>query len=111
MKLQYIKTNACPICGCTEVVGEGVNTTGFNNNRRIRVHANGGRWESREFLCGNRVHYIPNYDKEEFDGDCDFDLEAIKRKEKRKSDKEKLLKYCEENDISPDLISYFGIDR
>lgn len=105
MKLKNITTTACPVCGCTEIVREAImHTVGCNFEPRIQVHANGGVWESREFLCGKSVSYSPNYCREELMGTCFYDPEVIKMKEKRKADKEKLLKFCAENDIEDSVI-------
>ena len=105
MELKNITTTACPVCGCTEIVREAIrHSTGYDFVPKIQVHANGGVWESREFLCGKSVSYIPNYHREEFGGTCFYDPEVIKMKEKRKADKEKVLKFCAENDIEDSVI-------
>ena len=50
MKLNFIETDRCPICGCNIVIKESVETE-FNSTK-IREHASGGRWEYRQFACG-----------------------------------------------------------
>ena len=105
MQLNHITTTACPTCGCTKIVRESIKyTPGYNGEPKIQIHTNGCVWESRKFLCGKRIDYIPNYHKEEIKGDCFYDPEVIKMKEKQKADKEKVLKFCAENDIDDCII-------
>lgn len=42
MELQFIRTTACPRCGCAAVVRESIERDAFGKN--ILVHCNGGRW-------------------------------------------------------------------
>lgn len=42
MELINIKTNKCPICGCTDIISESVEVDIFN---KIKTHCNGTRWE------------------------------------------------------------------
>lgn len=66
MELKYVKTKKCPICGCTEVVSESVNTF----QHKISVHCNGTEWETREFACGYAVQYVPNFKAEQEVSQC-----------------------------------------
>jgi hypothetical protein len=67
MELKYIRTDKCPICGCSTVVEEKVEVS--NNYamgiRKIRKHNCGGQWESRTFSCGQQIKYCPNSHSEE----------------------------------------------
>ncbi|KSV57735.1 hypothetical protein [Acetivibrio ethanolgignens] len=101
MELRNIKTNKCPICGCTDVVSESVEIDTFN---RVKVHCNGTRWEHRKFLCGKEICYEPNFCNESTHGDCINDTTYQALLKKQKEDKEKLLSFCEENGISKDML-------
>jgi superfamily I DNA and RNA helicase len=80
--LRAIMTHECTECGCNVVVRESIDTSplhGKRNYRVIRTHVNGERWETREFLCGGTVSYVPNYSKViRGDGRCQENEEAIK---------------------------------
>lgn len=103
--LNYIKTVTCPICGCTEIIKEYVEATIYQNPE-VNQHTNGTRWEHREFLCGYKVEYIPNFLREftSENSQCFYDPEVIKRKQKEKEDKENLVSLLEKHNISPTLI-------
>lgn len=88
MELQFIRTTACPRCGCAVVVRESIERDTFGKN--ILVHCNGGRWEEREFLCGHTVAYIPNFCAEESRGGCKFSVEFEQKMEKRRQAEESL---------------------
>lgn len=102
MELRNIKTNECPICGCTDIVSESVETNIFN---KIRVHCNGTRWEHRKFLCGKEICYEPNFSKEFTYGNCVNDPTYLAFLKKQKEDKEKLLSFCEENGIAEEITN------
>lgn len=101
MKLEYIKTEQCPICGCTEVVKEFVEHDG----QTIRTHCNGTRWEHRQFLCGLEMCFVPNFMKETVEKNCNNDPCYLARLKKAKEDKEKLLAFCRENDIQDAIVN------
>lgn len=107
MELKHITTTACPICGWTEIVRESIKCThmGQDGERKIQLHTNGAAWENREFLCGKRIEYVPNYGKEMSVGVCFHDPEVMRIREKRNADKEKLLKFCADNDIEYSVVS------
>ena len=88
MKLNYIETDRCPVCGCSIVVGESVETE--CNSTKIREHSSGGRWEYRRFACGCEIHYSPNFRREEIKKECSLDPKKIKREQKRKEAKDML---------------------
>ena len=50
------------------------------DTHQIRRHTNGGSWEYREFACGYKVHYSPNFRKEEVLKKCVFDPEEAVKK-------------------------------
>lgn len=102
MNLNYIKTNKCPVCGCTEVIEESVETDCVTEG--IRVHSNGGSWEHRTFLCGMEIRYIPNFRSETMAGRCKNDPAYLEFMAKYKKDKERLIPLCEDNDINQELI-------
>lgn len=60
--LHHIPDAACPLCGETQIVEESLKThTRLSDGvPEIREHVNGGRWETRRFLCGQALHYVPN---------------------------------------------------
>lgn len=103
--LKSIKTNKCPICGCTDIVEERVEVSEISR-REIKEHCNGTRWEHRKFLCGYRFQYEPNYSREveSKNSECCYDKEVIARKKKEKEDKERLVELLKENNISEELI-------
>ena len=88
MKLQFIKTDKCPVCGCDTVVSEHVETE--FNSAKIRTHCSGGRWEYRKFACGYETHYCPNFFKEQKNRSCASDPKIIERDKKRKEAKSAL---------------------
>ncbi len=103
--LNSIRTDKCPICGCTEIVEESVNTSNWNKPEVLQ-HCNGARWEHRKFLCGYKVQYEPNFTKEVVskNSECCYDPVVIHRKEKEKKDKEELITLLESNNISRLII-------
>lgn len=101
MELRNIKTSKCPICGCTDIVSESVETDVYN--KRIRTHCDGTRWERRKFLCGKEIRYVPNIGGESMEGDCVNDPTYLALLKKQKEDKEKLLDFCDKNEIDKEL--------
>jgi len=85
MNLEWIKTTACPDCGCTEVVAESVDTEGFSTGPpRLMRHACGQTWEKRTFLCGLVVSWVPNYNSERTYTTCTQTPEAREKAKRRK---------------------------
>ena len=60
--LRHIPDTACPLCGDTQIVEETIQThTRLSDGvPEIREHVNGGRWETRQFRCGQELRYVPN---------------------------------------------------
>lgn len=82
MQLRHIKTKECPICKCTTIISESIEK-GFNG--KIRLHTCGQQWELREFLCGKKIRWAPNFSQECQEGYCGNDpnyIEALKKIEK-----------------------------
>lgn len=82
MELRHNKTTSCPTCGCTTVVCESLQllSSGRKRKRRIvSVHTNGGKWETREFLCGYSCEYVPNLEKVQDAAPCLDNPEAFER--------------------------------
>lgn len=97
MKLNYIETDRCLICGCNTVVSEHVETE-FNTTK-IREHSSGGRWEYRQFACGCEIHYCPNFRKEKIKKECSLDPKKIEREKKRGEAKDMLYVTIEKLDV------------
>jgi hypothetical protein len=74
--LNHIKTSACPVCQCGVVISEDVEV----HNGVVRRHVNGQQWESRDFLCGYGVQWVPNYSREEVYKRCRSDKEISARR-------------------------------
>ena len=89
VNITFIKTNQCPVCGCKNISLESIESD--NDRAEFRRHANGATWETREFACGYRVMYVPNYRHEEVITHCHFDPEIAKEKERKKKAKETIL--------------------
>lgn len=68
MNLRFLKTEQCPECGCSVVVNEGLETTW--KDREVKTHCNGKQWEYREFRCGHKRTYVPNFSSEEVTTMC-----------------------------------------
>lgn len=100
MDLRFIKTKVCPHCGCNVVISESVEADAFGKN--ILTHCNGGRWETRTFLCGYSVRYIPNFLEEEESGECRFSREYIERRKKRNKAEEALRMFINTLDCDDD---------
>lgn len=97
MKLTYIKTDKCPVCGCTIIINESVEKEYLSI--KIREHANGGRWERRRFACGCEIYYCPNFGCEEISRECSLDPKVIERDEKRNEAKNMLYVTIENLDV------------
>lgn len=100
MDLHFIKTKACPHCGCSVVIEESVTPDAFGMS--VLTHCSGGQWETRKFLCGHTVSYVPNYHKEESTGECRFNKAYLERQEKRKKAEEALKAFIDALDCDDD---------
>ena len=80
MTFKNLRINACPICGCREVVVEAVEVSLIKNRdgrREIREHCNGQRWEKKEFLCGFKTQWSPNFNRPELLSRCENDEDLV----------------------------------
>ena len=102
MNLKFIKTDRCPICGCSIVKWEWIESD--IDGKSLLTHAYGGQWEHRKFLCGKEIVYIPNFSSEQLKGNCVNDPVYIAHLQKIKNDKIKLKKFCEDKDIDKDIV-------
>ena len=100
MQLTFIKTTACPKCGCKGITNESIE---YAMDGKIREHTYGGYWETRHFSCGFRTRYIPNFSREEHYGECENDPDIISRNEKRKKASVLLINYIDTLDIDNDF--------
>lgn len=103
MKLKFIKTEKCPICGCDVIINESVEKELYST--KIREHANGGRWEYRKFACGCEISYVPNFSREEVIGQCIFDPKKIEREKKRSTAKDMLYVEIDKLDVDKEFKS------
>lgn len=106
-ELESIKTYACPKCGCLEVIQETLKTS----NGVIMQHVNGTKWESRKFLCGQVINYIPNFQSEDVSifEICTHNHDYIKRKNLENSELAKLHKFIETLDLCPEKQRHLKI--
>lgn len=85
MKLEWIKTTACPECGCAEVVAESIDVESSSvGPPRLLRHTCGQTWEKRTFLCGLVVSWVPNFNAERVYTRCSQTPEARERAQRRK---------------------------
>ena len=89
VNIKFIRTAACPVCGCETVAEESIETDRTASNL-LREHCNGSRWEHRKFACGFHTAYIPNYGQEQTLSKCAFDPEEEKRR-KQQADAKKAV--------------------
>lgn len=92
--LKHINITQCPVCGCSTVCRESIEVDSYSKKPEIRYHCNGQAWETREFVCGFTVDYVPNFSS------CQRKEELCKRNprinaivEHRKKVKEQVLTY------------------
>lgn len=100
MQLHDVTTTACPVCGCTDIVSESIETSNIGVlGPQIHRHVNGGRWESRTFLCGYTTKYIPNFTRENKERDCRHNPEILERNARRKEAHDKVVSFIGTLDI------------
>lgn len=105
MNLRFVKSLACPVCGCSLIKSERVEI----DDCKIREHVNGGHWEMREFACGYVTQYVPNYMSEIMVKNCPADPALVAERKKKSDLKDQLIKIiqnsaCSEN-YKENLIS------
>lgn len=80
MDLKHIKSTACPHCGETAIVQESREMESRwdpLSERRVRQHVCGEQWETREFLCGQVIKWVPNFSREEQHHICHRNAEYV----------------------------------
>lgn len=92
IKFSYLKILKCPSCGCSTVVSETVEVSSMSKARVIRQHTNGERWESREFLCGYKAAWSPNFSSAREKAECRHSEAFIKRQAESEKLREKIRK-------------------
>lgn len=100
MKLEHIKEENCPICGCQIIINEEVELDRISDKLKIRRHCNGQQWEHRTFACGQRISWIPNFSNSELSQTytCKRNPEYIEKKEKREKAKDRVISYIQNLD-------------
>lgn len=68
------------------------------------THCNGGQWETRKFLCGYEVSFIPNGNIEERTGQCKNDSVRLKRKQQISDFQHAILEFIRNYEDIPDDI-------
>lgn len=96
--IRHITTTKCPTCGCDIIVNEHVETE--IGTAKIRQHTNGGVWEHREFACGCRIDYIPNYSKASVGRPCSLDPALLAEKHRQKAARDAVMEYIRGLDCS-----------
>lgn len=95
--LRHITTTACPCCGSTDVVSEEMEHNEIRGE--VRVHCNGERWETRKFVCGHAVSWVPNFSREEVRSACHTSPEIILRNQKREQARDALKNFIAALDV------------
>jgi len=89
MQLRHIKAETCPTCGAEAVYEE----------RDTRCHANGTRGESRQFACGLKLSYSPNYQEVRTCRQCDNDPELVAKRTARDAAADKITAFVNKLDV------------
>lgn len=124
MSILYdVKTKVCPICGCSEIIGESIKTENayltnhsLIKSKQISQHCNGSRWETRTFLCGMVIKYCPNFSSEEYDEmDCINNIKRIERTKNRTDMLNQTLDFInnltQDEDFKNHLLSQLSISK
>jgi len=82
----------CPHCGSI-IVSESISNK----------HINGQYNETREFECGHRIVYSPNFRTIEYTRLCKNHPDVLAKKAVRKKTKEKLFKYINRLDVDEEF--------
>lgn len=107
MNLRHIKTTACPHCSTQCVSYEQVDVDYVN--RQYLYYANDERGEVREFACGYRISYIPQFSQEESTSMCRDSQAYRTRVEKREAARDAVMKYIDTLDV--DEVYREGLKR
>ena len=82
MELNHITDETCRVCNAIAII-----------DTKEGQHANGQWRESREFNCGAKIRYSPNFGEEHCNKPCPNSPELLVIKEKREIAMTKLRKY------------------
>jgi hypothetical protein len=106
MNLKFLKTEKCPTCGCSTIISESIKAE--MDTQKLSTHCNGELWETREFLCGCVINYIPNFQKEVVNKyyHCQNDPDIIKNEKELKKVKNEINKIME-NQKNSYVLNYF----
>ena len=94
------------MCGCETIVMESIRVDRFSN--APLVHSNGTKWEEREFACGFRTGWIPNFCRENSIAKCRKDPEEAERLRKEQNLKQAILHMIENSDVSQSAKERFA---
>lgn len=100
MDLKFLKSKCCPICGATQIIGETIKSSNF----KIDTHCNGTQWETRTFICGQKVEFIPNFNKD-INSDyetCKINADYITKINRRKEARKNIFEYIKNLDVDDD---------
>lgn len=93
INLDEIRQHECPVCNCSSVKSEGRND----------LHTS-GRWnEHREFNCGYKLTFSPNYNRVSVSSRCMRDPEFKKLKEHRAAIVERITTMVSESEVDQDF--------
>jgi hypothetical protein len=111
MKLEFLKGNSCPHCGCKVVSFEGREIDRFarQGEFKYRQHCNGGYHEYRQFACGCRLEYSPNFSRtlESDSYSCGNNPEYLAKQARKEEFKKALKNFIEDyKNIDEDLKRY-----
>lgn len=70
MQLAHITIDNCPTCHAPTARDERDIAGTFGGKRELLQHVNGQYFESRTFVCGAQVEWVPNYEKLEWRLGC-----------------------------------------
>lgn len=88
MNLTLITDQSCPTCGSRTVM-ESVRT----------LHTNGQAFEIREFLCGCRLAWSPNFSRLEVQQRCPKDPDEVALNQKRAAARQAVIDFLPTLDV------------
>ena len=97
MELEHIRTVICPHCGCKEITMEAVSNK----------HSSGDWNEVRNFACGYKLHYYPNMDRIEHEGECVRSEQYKEIHQKRAQAREVIIAFVEGMDVDDAYKEWF----
>lgn len=88
MQLHHIKEEVCSNCGARTCCEE-----------QSSQHACGEWFEAREFTCGRKIAWSPNFSRLEARRECGKDPEEIKKIEKRQEASQAVARFIQSLDV------------